>query len=115
MSHNTFCRFVIVLTLFAVLGMPLVSQAAPHRAMSVRAESWLGELSPLVWLRSLLERVWEKEGCSINPFGRCVTEPVVTPKNGCLIDPNGRCLPASTTPTDNGCSIDPYGRCLGGQ
>ncbi len=114
MSHNTFRRFVIVLTLFAVLGIPLVSQAAPHRAMSGRAESWLDELSPLVWLRSLLERVWEKEGCLIDPNGRCVTTPVA-PKAGCMIDPHGQCLPESIAPTENGCIIDPNGRCLGRQ
>lgn len=113
MSHNTFRRFVIVLTLSAILGSPLVSLASPHRAVPGRAEVRMDELSPLAWLWSLLERVWEKEGCRIDPDGRCVTEPVVAPKNGCSIDPFGRCLPESMAPpTDEGCSIDPYGRCL---
>jgi hypothetical protein len=93
MSHNTFRRFVIVLTLTAVLGTPLVSQAGPHRAVSGRAESRLEELSPLTWLWSLLERVWEKEGCLIDPHGGCVKASVVAPKAGCMIDPHGQCLP----------------------
>lgn len=115
MSHNAFRRFVIMLTLFTVLGTPLVSLAGPHRAVSGRAESRLDERSPLTWLWSLLERVWEKEGCRIDPNGRCVTEPVVAPKAGCMIDPHGQCLPESITPAYEGCSIDAYGRCLGGQ
>ena len=92
MSHNAFRGFVIVLTLSAILGTPLVSQAGPHRAVSGRAESRLDESSPLTWLWSLLDRVWEKEGCLIDPHGGCVKEPVVAPKNGCSIDPYGRCL-----------------------
>ncbi len=91
MSHNAFRRLVIVVALFAFLGTPLASLAAP-RATAGRTESRLDELSPLTWLWSLLERVWEKEGCSIDPFGRCLREPV-TPKIGCSIDPFGRCLP----------------------
>ena len=114
MSHNTFRRFVIVLTLSAVLGTPLVSQAGPHRAMSGRTEIRLDELSSLTWLWSLLERIWEKEGCRIDPSGQCVKELTVAPKAGCRIDPNGQCLP-DLQEADAGCSIDPYGRCLGGQ
>ncbi len=91
-SRNTSRRFVIVLTLIAVLGMPLVSQAGPHRALSGRTESRMEELSPLAWLWSLVERVWEKEGCRIDPDGQCVKESVA-PKEGCSIDPYGRCLP----------------------
>ncbi len=39
-------------------------------------------------------------------------------KNGCMIDPDGRCLPGAlpvqpATSTDNGCGLDPWGRCLG--
>jgi hypothetical protein len=92
MSHNAFRRLVLVLGLIAVLGTPLASLAGPHRAGAGRTEVRLDELPPLTWLWSLLERVWEKEGCSIDPFGRCVKEPVVVPKEGCLIDPHGRCL-----------------------
>lgn len=114
MSHNTFRRLVIVLALSAFLGTPLASLAAPHRAVRGRAEIRLDELSPLTWLWSLLERAWEKEGCLIDPNGRCVKESVVVPKEGCRIDPFGRCLPEPVT-IKNGCIIDPNGRCLGGQ
>jgi hypothetical protein len=111
MSHNTFRRFVIVLTLLVVLGTPLVSFAGPHRAVSGHAESRVDEVSPLTWLWSLLERVWEKEGCSIDPYGQCATEPV-TPKIGCSIDPFGRCLPEPMIAPKAGCRLDPNGQCL---
>jgi hypothetical protein len=32
-------------------------------------------------------------------------------KEGCGLDPNGRCAPTSTDRTDIGCGIDPDGRC----
>src|SRR4051794_24884950 len=49
---------------------------------------------------------WMKEGCQIDPSGRCVT--ALPTKEGCNIDPNGRCV---TLPTKEGCNIDPDGRC----
>jgi hypothetical protein len=47
---------------------------------------------------TLLTGLWDKEGCHIDPNGRCVTAPAaaasVVPEQvdtGCGIDPNGRC------------------------
>lgn len=61
-----------------------------------------------------------------NPVGPSVAAPLSSlwswltnfwAKNGCMIDPGGRCLPSAeaTQPalTDNGCGLDPSGRCLG--
>ena len=112
MARNTFRRIVIVLTLAAVLGTPLVSQAGPHRGVSGRTESRLEERFPLAWLWNWVERGWEKAGCRIDPNSQCVAEPVVAPKAGCSIDPYGRCLPELVVTPKNGCSIDPFGRCL---
>jgi hypothetical protein len=41
---------------------------------------------------SFLTALWAKEGCHIDPNGRCR---IVTPQSdtGCNIDPNGRCKP----------------------
>jgi hypothetical protein len=111
MSRNTFCRFVIVLTLAAVLGTPLVSQAGPRRTVPGRAESRLEELAPLAWLWSLVEKGWEKAGCRLDPNGQCMPEPMVAPRAGCSIDPYGWCLPEPVT-LKAGCRLDPDGRCL---
>lgn len=112
MPRNAFRPFVIVLTLAAVLGTPLVSLAGPHRGVSGRAESRLEERSSLGWLWGLLERVWEKEGCLIDPNGRCIKESVVAPKAGCSIDPYGQCVTEPVTAPKAGCMIDPHGQCL---
>jgi hypothetical protein len=70
--------------------------------------------TPLSSLWSWLISLWEKNGCAIDPWGRCR---VVPAKSGCMIDPGGRCLPGSTPaqPANavNGCGIDPGGRCKG--
>jgi hypothetical protein len=46
-------------------------------------------------LRSWFLSIWEKNGCVIDPGGRCqsnsVTAPQSTADNGCGIDPGGRC------------------------
>jgi hypothetical protein len=75
--------------------------------------------------------LWDKEECSIDPSGHCLSR--LTSDNGCSIDPNGSCaankiLPpgqagcsidpsgcGQIAPTgDAGCSIDPDGRCVTG-
>ena len=74
---------------------------------------------------SLLDSIWAllvsphhtvpiaKEGCGMDPNGRCVPAPTPQAKEGCGADPSGRCLPAATpTPqADGGCGADPDGRC----
>jgi hypothetical protein len=94
--------------------------------------------APLPSLWSWLVNLWEKNGCAIDPHGRCLpgaapVQPdgadngcgidpwghcqVAPAKNGCMIDPHGRCLPVAApvqpASADNGCSIDPWGRCHG--
>jgi hypothetical protein len=68
-------------------------------------------LEPLNLLERLMGVVtrWHvKNGCSVDPDGKCVPKrrPMVR-KNGCSVDPSGRCLPVK-----NGCSADPDGRCI---
>ncbi|HKI02636.1 MAG TPA: hypothetical protein VKK31_11710 [Thermoanaerobaculia bacterium] len=107
MASTTFRRLVAVFVLGAFLGMPLASVAGPRVAR--RSESQEISLEPFARLWSFLTRVWAKEGCRIDPSGRCLDD-----KNGCSVDPNGRCLVVPEVTLKNGCSIDPYGRCLPG-
>jgi hypothetical protein len=87
MSRSLFSRTLLAFALTAVLLAPL-------------------------W--SFLGRLWAKEGCGLDPSGRCATSPVTTDV-GCGLDPSGACKPASTPESlDVGCGLDPSGQCNGG-
>ena len=105
-------RTLVLVPLIAVLATPGVSAAGPQ---TVGAR-------PVLSTAELLDRVLSflrphlKEGCKIDPDGRCylsAAQPLQT-KEGCHIDPNGRCRTstAQPPPTKAGCHIDPDGRCL---
>jgi hypothetical protein len=90
MSRIPLARRAVILLLILAVAAPLV--AAPvHRSDQVRFDA----AAPLASLWSWLTHAWTK--------------------NGCLIDPSGRCLPgtgsAPPAGTDNGCGLDPSGRC----
>lgn len=115
-STPTFRRLIAVFALGALLGMPLASVAGP-RVPAQRIEAQEIALEPFARLWSFLTRVWAKEGCHIDPYGRCLegsqaAPAPITPKNGCSIDPYGLCTSGSTNSADAGCGIDPYG-CTG--
>jgi len=55
------------------------------------------------YLVDLLTGTWSKNGCHIDPLGRCV--------NG--TEGKGAPGPESTTNSDEGCHIDPLGGCAG--
>jgi hypothetical protein len=87
-SLSRFRRLAVLclaLSLFATPG----TWAARPAARTPEPAKLLGQ----AW--SLLTVLWTKEGCHIDPNGRCVTSPpAVTPlaaDTGCNIDPNGRC------------------------
>lgn len=105
--HNLSAALLVVL--LACLLVPAPAAARPRPAGSVL----------LSWLQSLLGMP-AKNGCRVDPFGRCLpgTATGPTTKNGCRLDPFGRCLPgtaAGSTTTENGCGLDPFGRCLPGE
>lgn len=50
---------------------------------------------------STLSALWGENGCTLDPNGRCVTNPGDNTSSG-------------TTTGDSGCTIDPDGRCLSG-
>jgi hypothetical protein len=90
-------RKTLLLLLVALLITPWASAASLQHA-SPRVEQAV-ESVPLVghfW--HLLQSVWGKAGCRIDPDGRCADSPTdkrpLQPKAGCRIDPNGGpCLP----------------------
>jgi len=87
-------RRVVLLAALLLLIAPWASAAPRHgSARPARASFGIGlpDVLSLAW--SFISEGWMKEGCNIDPNGRCVT--ALPTKVGCNIDPNGRCLPTS--------------------
>ncbi|HKI00575.1 MAG TPA: hypothetical protein VKK31_01210 [Thermoanaerobaculia bacterium] len=96
MVRYTTLRTAAVLVFCLVLASPLATAAAPRpggEPFTVRlAAQDAGDL--FGWLKGALASLWSKNGCQVDPFGRClaaVASPASTKKNGCEVDPNGRC------------------------
>jgi len=89
--------FRAVPLLLALVLLPWGATAQPLKPVHKKAAVNASATAPLNRLRSWLLSIWEK--------------------NGCVIDPGGRCQPSSATApqsiADNGCGIDPWGRCSG--
>ena len=87
-------RKTVLLLLFAVLVTPWDVRAEPNpkNPRSGRIVDLVDSYSfDRLW--SLLLGAWAKEGCNIDPNGRCVTQgPAQQTKEGCGIDPDGRPL-----------------------
>lgn len=95
MPISSLRRKTVLLLLAALLAFPWASTASPRFESPRRAEAVASELLDLLargW--GFLTGVWDKAGCNIDPFGRCIPA-----------------APPSTTQTDTGCNIDPNGRC----
>jgi hypothetical protein len=108
-------RRIIVLATLLLLLAPWASAAPRHGSTPPpRASVGIGipDVLGLAW--RLMTGGWMKEGCNVDPSGRCL--PVVPIKTGCQIDPGGHCLsdPPTTplTSADTGCHIDPSGSCI---
>lgn len=120
MSRTLFAKLVLILAVAAVLSTPLNGWSAERRpiASGPRASFVARTLAnPLSSLWVYLSRLMTKEGCGIDPSGRCIpTPPPSTPTtdNGCGIDPHG-CAVTSIFPKpaaqQSGCGIDPSGGC----
>jgi hypothetical protein len=85
-------KILLLLVLIALITTPRASAAgprpeSPRSAQAVEDVPFLGNF----WI--FLRSVWGKEGCNIDPWGRCVKEPTQNPKIGCHIDPWGHCIP----------------------
>jgi hypothetical protein len=85
---------LLTLTLLASAAFAAGGPAGRHQQSAV-AKPAPATLLSRAW--SLLTALWDKEGCHIDPNGRCVTGPASAPvvpaqaDSGCNIDPNGRC------------------------
>jgi hypothetical protein len=66
-------------------------------------------------LWTLFSSIWsepaDKEGCGMDPLGRCAPAPEDETEAGCGADPDGGCEPAPQAQTKEGCGADPNGRC----
>lgn len=117
MHHASPRRKIVLLLLAALLIAPWASAAPRYgNAHPVNLSGELGIPDFLSRAWKLLAGVWTKEGCNIDPDGRCGSAPVAPSplpiKEGCHIDPDGRCrFGSSSSFTDAGCNIDPNGRC----
>ena len=114
MSRIPLARWVVGLLLILAVAAPLA--AVPiDRSDSVRFEA----AAPLAILWNWLSHVLAKNGCMLDPGGRCLPGTGAVPvlpagaDNGCGLDPWGRCHPAASPlpAADNGCGLDPSGRC----
>ena len=93
-------RILRVAAVLILLGLSLgTSGASAAKARSEGrprpARTVLGSTAQL-W--DLVRGFWIKEGCRIDPLGRCLPSPAPQTQN-----------------TDAGCVIDPWGRCSLGQ
>jgi hypothetical protein len=95
--HTASVRRTILFILLAVLTAAWPSSAAPaqrNSSLSAQADerTMIPEIFDRLW--SFLRRAESKDGCHIDPLGRCVPEQKPTHrKEGCNIDPWGRCVP----------------------
>jgi hypothetical protein len=109
MSRSLFSRTLLAFALAAILLVPGAS-AARHRSVPMALRAPQEVLAPL-W--SFLGRLWAKEGCGLDPHGRCTTSPVTTDE-GCGLDPSGTCDTVNAPEIlDAGCGLDPHGQCYG--
>jgi hypothetical protein len=109
-----------ILLAVLVLALATASEALAGEARSRGPR--LGSESFLQIVGSFLADLWEKAGCQIDPFGRCVVTPTQdhqepTPpagsqaKAGCRIDPFGACVAEPPAVPKAGCRIVPLGAC----
>jgi hypothetical protein len=107
---RSFRRVAVVVLLSLAVGAsqgvasPSPGEAASREAKPAAAFTAHGIID---LLRTLLRHTWSKEGCRIDPWGRCLASTPTT-EAGCRMDPWGRCAD-STPAADTGCHIDPLG------
>ena len=81
---------IVVLALSALLGSPAVSLAGGSRASVRHSGHQTAAQSPLSWLWNALVSGWEKEGCRIDPNGRCITVAAPVPGDSLQATANGK-------------------------
>jgi hypothetical protein len=91
MSHSIVRRLVIVLALSALLGSPASSLAA-SRSSARHSRVPAATQTSLSWLRNAIVRIWEKNGCSVEPYGQCLPATQRSVGDSCSIGPDGQCV-----------------------
>jgi hypothetical protein len=120
MTPSSRKALVVLVAFFLTAAAVSAEPRSGARARSARS-AVSNPMESFSGLWSVLTGFWTKNGCQVDPNGRCLpakngcsVDPsgiCLPTKNGCSADPSGRCLPAATTTLDNGCSADPDGRC----
>lgn len=94
--QTLFVRRTILFISLAVLAASWPSSAVGAQREGIRPPAQADERT----MPEILDRLWSflrgkegKEGCGIDPFGRCAPEQPAHRKAGCNIDPWGRCIP----------------------
>jgi hypothetical protein len=119
---------VLLVVLCFFLGLASESFAGETR----RRGPQFGSASFIQMVGNFFTSLWEKIGCEIDPWGRCIVSPSedhqgstpqggIQEKTGCRIDPFGVCVadPGGQGGSDSnespipkaGCKIDPLGAC----
>ncbi|HSK75315.1 MAG TPA: hypothetical protein VLQ45_02570 [Thermoanaerobaculia bacterium] len=84
--------FAVLLLVLALGASGAAASPAPRPAGLPEAEPSIRVPSLFVRLESFLAGLWSKEGCRVDPLGRC--EPVAPATDaGCRLDPLGLCEP----------------------
>jgi hypothetical protein len=112
MTSTGLRRKAVLLLLASALAFPWAASAGPReanaRAVAPFTSTFLEDLLDRAW--SFFTSVRNKEGCHLDPHGRCAPGAIRTDE-GCHLDPSGRCAPEPTIQTDTGCHLDPHGGC----
>lgn len=103
---------LVSLLLLGLLAVPAAwGRPAPRKSPSPPQRPAFSLLDLIqVWLGFSSNTSWLKEGCKVDPFGRCL--PQAATDGSCLIDPFGKC--SENVTTDEGCRVDPNGHCSTG-
>ena len=93
-------RRTVASFLFLLLSLAALAAAAPPRSVTGPKARPAKNQPAVTFLWNTLVHFWEKEGSSLDPDGKPLTNP--TPNSGSSLDPNGAL-------SDNGGSLDPNG------
>lgn len=92
MRNASIRRKITLLVVVVGLAAPWeTASAAGLLRENPRAEPAVLEILGRLW--SVVQGVFSKTGCHIDPSGRCTQPPSSQTKAGCNIDSNGRCTP----------------------
>lgn len=91
MRRLSLAKAVLFLVLSLTLAVPAVQAAEPQRHEKSEQGFFSWDFVAQVW--KSLTRVWEANGCGLDPSGSCLPPQGSAPEpdNGCGFDLDGRC------------------------